>query len=119
MELQSRTLHDGKASHDALSTGNLKLPQKDVCQRQCRVDVTGMLKTYPVVCVRANHAFNAHLRVYQQYVRGYHSVRQLARAVVGLNQRAGNRWIPTLFVMWFKDIEIQPELGCHRAEKGI
>ena len=25
-------------------------------------DATGMLKTYPVVCVRANQAFNAHLR---------------------------------------------------------
>ena len=32
----------------------------------------------PVVCLKANHAFIAHLRVYQQYVRGYHSVRQLA-----------------------------------------
>jgi len=31
------TLHNGKASHDALSIGNLKLPQEDVCQRQCGV----------------------------------------------------------------------------------
>ena len=31
-------------------------------------DATGMLKMYPVVCLRANHAFTAHLRVYQQYV---------------------------------------------------
>jgi hypothetical protein len=30
-------------------------------------DVTGMLKMYPVVCLRANHAFIAHLRVHQQY----------------------------------------------------
>ncbi len=46
-ELRGWSLHDGKASHDALSIGNLKLPQKDVCQRQCRVDVTGMLKSIP------------------------------------------------------------------------
>jgi hypothetical protein len=40
-------LHNGKASHDALSTGYLKLPRKITGQRQCRVDVTGMLNTYP------------------------------------------------------------------------
>ena len=29
--------------------------------------------------------------------RGYHSVRQLARAVVGLRKRMSRRWIPTFF----------------------
>ena len=32
------------------------------------------------MCLKANHAFTAHLRVYQQFVRGYHFVRQLARS---------------------------------------
>ncbi len=30
-------------------------------------DVTGMLYMYPVVCVKANHAFNAHITGYQLY----------------------------------------------------
>ena len=97
--IRGQALHNGKASHDALSIGWLKLPQSIASQRQCGVDVTGMLNTYPVVCVRANYAFNAHLRVYQQYDRGYHSVRQLARAVVGLRKQMGRRWIPTFFVV--------------------
>jgi len=33
----SRPLHNGKASHDALSIGFLKLPQKKAYQRHCRV----------------------------------------------------------------------------------
>lgn len=35
-----------KASHDALSIGHLKLPQKIACQRQCKDDATGMLNMY-------------------------------------------------------------------------
>ena len=31
------------------------------------VDATGMLKHVPVVCVKANHAFNAHSGMYQEY----------------------------------------------------
>jgi len=42
--VQGWSLHSGKASHDALSIGRLKLPQKIECQRQCGVDATGMLK---------------------------------------------------------------------------
>ena len=33
-------------------------------------DATGMLKMYPVVCLKAIHAFIAHLRVFQQLFVG-------------------------------------------------
>ena len=42
-----QALHNGKASHDALSIGHLKLPQKIAYQRQCKDDATGMLNMYP------------------------------------------------------------------------
>ena len=68
---------------------------KDIAE----LDATGMLNVYPVVCVRANHAFNAHLRVYQQYDAWVSLCSSVCRAVVGLNQRTGRRWIPTFFVV--------------------
>ena len=62
-------LHDGKASHDALSIGYLKLPQEDYRSMTLRSWCHGYAEyVYPVVCLKANHAFIAHLRVYQQYV---------------------------------------------------
>lgn len=67
-------------------------------QRQCGVDATGMLKTYPVVCVMAKYAFNAHLRVYQQNVRGYHFVRRYAGSP-RTSSAGGQMWIPTFFVV--------------------
>ena len=39
-----QALHNGKASHDAMSIGHLKLPHSNIGQRQRRVDATGMLK---------------------------------------------------------------------------
>jgi hypothetical protein len=65
-----------KASHDVLSIGFLKLPQKKAYQRQRKVDATGMLKVCPVVCLRANHAFKAHIGYISNTLRGYRSVRQ-------------------------------------------
>ena len=95
------TLHNWKASYDALSIGwwnlgNFILLAKDIAE----FDVTGMLKVCPVVCMRANHAFIAHLREYQQCVRGYHSVRQASTGLREPHQQASSRWIPTFFVVW-------------------
>ena len=47
-------------------------------------DVTGMLRKYPVVCVKVNHTFNAHLRVYQQYFTWVSLCSSTCRAVVSL-----------------------------------
>ena len=41
------TLHKGKASHDALSIGFLKLPQKMSAKDNAELDATGMLNMYP------------------------------------------------------------------------
>ena len=43
----SSTLHNGKASHDALSIGYLKLPQKMSAKDIEEFDATGMLNMYP------------------------------------------------------------------------
>ena len=52
MELRVWSLHSGKASHDALSIGWLKLPHQHACQDNAEFDVTGMLNVYPVVTQR-------------------------------------------------------------------
>ena len=62
-------------------------------------DVTGMLRMYPVVCVKAVKPSTHTYRVYQYYSRGYHSVRQPMWAVVSLRKRMSRRWIPTFFVI--------------------
>ena len=108
------TLHEGKASHDALSIGwwnlgNFILQVKDTAE----FDVTGMLKMYPVVCLRA-YAFTAHLRVYQHTLRGYHSVRQLARSprTASADGQKVDTHVFRCVVKW-NGIK-RSELGCHR-----
>ena len=64
-----------------------------------KFDATGMLKTYPG-CVREGKlSLQRTLTSISAILRGCHSVRQLARAVVGLNQRTSRRWIPTFYVV--------------------
>jgi hypothetical protein len=66
VELCDWTLHNGKASHDALSIGCLKLPQKMSAKDIAEFDATGMLNMYPRCVLEGYHAFTAHLRVHQQ-----------------------------------------------------
>ena len=61
-------------------------------------DATGMLKAYPVVCVMASYAFNAHLRVYQQKFVGITLF--VGKQGCGRPQEADEQmWIPTFFVV--------------------
>ena len=56
------TLHNGKASHDALSIGYLELPHSNVGQRQLRSLMSRVCWIcIPNVCEKAIHAFTAHL----------------------------------------------------------
>ena len=52
----------------------------------------------PVVCLKANHAFTAHFRVYQQYDAWVSLCSSVSKAVVGLRWQTSRRRIPTFFV---------------------
>ncbi|MCR5152749.1 MAG: hypothetical protein K6A98_06315 [Prevotella sp.] len=61
---------------------------------------TGMPFVYPVVCLKAVYAFNAHLRVYHLYF-SWVSLCLSTNVGCGKPQPAGRQvWIPTFFVLW-------------------
>ena len=80
-------------------------------------DVTGMLNLYPVVCVKANHAFNAHLAGYQLYIcvgiTLFVNLQGCGRPQIADEQMVDAH----VFCCVVNKDEEKTELGCHRIKK--
>lgn len=59
-----------------------------------------MLKVYPAVCVKANHAFNAHIAGVSAKYRVGITLFVSKQGLRGPQIADRQQWMPTFFVMW-------------------